>query len=50
MKKGDPVTENDIHLLSPGDGFKWHEKNKVIGKELIKDISKDEILYDYFIG
>ena len=50
IKKGETITENDIHLLSPGDGFKWHEKAKVIGKIAQADIPKDEIIYDKMIS
>lgn len=45
LKKGMVVTEMDIHLLSPGDGFKWVDKNNVIGKILKNDLAKDEIIY-----
>lgn len=45
LKKDHIITEDDIHLLSPGDGFKWIEKDKVIGKRVISDIPKDEIIY-----
>lgn len=49
MKKGEIITSNDIHLLSPGDGFKWSQKNLVIGKVLKEDISIDEIIYSKLI-
>jgi 3-deoxy-D-glycero-D-galacto-nononate 9-phosphate synthase len=49
MKKGEKITEKDIHLLSPGDGLKWIEKEKVIGKELTIDIEVDEIIYPALI-
>ena len=45
MKKGDVINMDDIHLLSPGDGYKWIDKEKVIGKKLVKDIKKNEIIY-----
>lgn len=45
MLAGEIIKEDDIHLLSPGDGFKWTEKEKLIGKKLIADIEKDELLY-----
>ncbi len=45
MKKGEIVSENDIHLLSPGDGFKWAEKNLLVGKRLINDIKANEVIY-----
>ena len=38
LSKGHVITEKDIHLLSPGDGFKWVDKDKVIGKELLSEI------------
>lgn len=45
IKKGEKIAETDIHLLSPGDGFKWSEKDKVVGKEVLSDIGQDEIIY-----
>lgn len=45
MKKGEVITEKDIFMLSPGDGFKWSEKDKVIGKTVKEDIVKNEIIY-----
>lgn len=45
LEKGHLLTENDIHLLSPGDGFKWSQKDSIIGKRLRASLSKDEIIY-----
>ncbi|PRX56929.1 N-acetylneuraminate synthase family protein [Flagellimonas meridianipacifica] len=45
LQAGHVITENDIHLLSPGDGFKWSEKDLILGKKAIKDLPKDEIIY-----
>ena len=45
LSKGHVITEKDIHLLSPGDGFKWVDKDKVIGKELLSEILDNEIIY-----
>ena len=42
---GEVIQESDIHMLSPGDGFKWSEKNLVIGKEAKKNIAANEIIY-----
>lgn len=50
MKKGEVITEADIHLLSPGDGFKWSQKELVVGKTLKEDISIDEIIYNHLLG
>jgi sialic acid synthase len=32
-------------MLSPGDGFKWLDKDLVIGKTLAMDMPADEIIY-----
>jgi 3-deoxy-D-glycero-D-galacto-nononate 9-phosphate synthase len=32
-------------MLSPGDGFKWAERHKVIGKIVKESISENEIIY-----
>jgi sialic acid synthase SpsE len=45
LRKGDVITINDLHLLSPGDGFKWTEKEKLIGLRLKQDLSANEIIY-----
>ena len=45
LKVGDIITENDIHLLSPGDGFKWSERQSVIGKKVKVEIPRNEIIY-----
>ncbi len=45
ISKGEVITENDIHMLSPGDGFKWCDKDKIIGKIALKDIPANEIIY-----
>jgi sialic acid synthase len=42
---GEVINECDIHMLSPGDGFKWAEKNLVIGKEAKTNIAANEIIY-----
>ena len=42
---GQPVLESDIQLLSPGDGFKWNEKDNVLGRIVKTDIEANEIIY-----
>lgn len=49
IKKGEIITENDIHMLSPGDGYKWIEKDKVIGKIASVDIPENEIIYKFLV-
>ena len=50
ISSGEVIKESDIHLLSPGDGFKWVEQDKVIGKKALVDIPKDEIIYENMIN
>lgn len=45
LPAGHIITEEDIHLLSPGDGFKWAERSHVIGKVLTSALEADEIIY-----
>lgn len=45
IKAGQIVKEQDIQMLSPGDGFKWIDKNQVIGKMAKIDILANEIIY-----
>lgn len=45
LPAGHVITGDDIHLLSPGDGFKWAEKDKVIGAVVTAPIARNEIIY-----
>ncbi|MEN8137846.1 MAG: N-acetylneuraminate synthase family protein [Bacteroidota bacterium] len=45
LNEGEILSEKDFHMLSPGDGFKWSDRDKLIGKTLVNSISKNEIIY-----
>lgn len=45
LHKGDIIEESMLHMLSPGDGFKWAQLNDVVGKCVIKTIPANEIIY-----
>lgn len=45
LSSGHIITEADIQLLSPGDGFKWSERAKLIGKKVGEEILANEIIY-----
>lgn len=45
MKAGEIIKMEDLHMLSPGDGFKWDQIGDVVGKKLRYDIPKNEIIY-----
>jgi len=49
IKAGTIINIKDIHLLSPGDGYKWIDKSKVIGKKALVDIPENEIIYPNMI-
>ena len=49
IKKGEVIRLEDIHLLSPGDGVKWSNKDQIVGKVAQEDIAADEIIYLKFI-
>ena len=49
IKQGNTITEQDLHLLSPGDGFKWVYRDKVVGKVAATDIPENEIIYQKMI-
>ena len=36
-------------MLSPGDGYKWVQKDEVIGKTVIVEIPKNELIYPNMI-
>ncbi|MDP3914652.1 MAG: N-acetylneuraminate synthase family protein [Bacteroidota bacterium] len=42
---GEIIAESDLHLLSPGDGYKWVEKDKIVGKRALATIQANEIIY-----
>ena len=45
MDAGETVTEADLHMLSPGNGFKWADRERVIGKQLKIAVPANEIIY-----
>ncbi len=49
IKKGETISEEDIHLLSPGDGVKWRDRQQIVGKVANADIPADEIIYPTMI-
>ncbi len=45
MDAGETIAENDLHMLSPGNGFKWADREKLIGKRLKVAVPANEIIY-----
>ena len=46
---GDIIKEEDLHLLSPGDGYKWSQKEEIIGKTVKVNVPKNELIYPEMI-
>lgn len=44
LSAGHIITINDIQLLSPGIGYKWIEKEAVLGKKLAVDMPANELI------
>ena len=49
LEVGHIITEDDIHMLSPGDGFKWSERTQLIGKTLKTAVPKNELIYPKYL-
>lgn len=45
LPKGHKITQDDIHLLSPGDGYKWSDRASVIGWKTAAALPADTIIY-----
>lgn len=45
IREGETISKEDVHLLSPGDGFSWDKIDQVIGKKASRTIPKNEIIY-----
>lgn len=46
---GDIICEQDLHMLSPGDGYKWAQRGEVIGKTVTENIPANEIIYPHHL-
>ena len=42
---GEIITEDMLHMLSPGDGYKWSELSQVVGKTAKNKINANEVIY-----
>ena len=42
--KGDIIHQSDLHMISPGDGLKWGDLYKVVGKKANKDIPDNTLI------
>lgn len=49
IASGEVIAEKDLHMLSPGDGFKWADRNLIVGKKAAVDIPANEVIYSGMI-
>ena len=49
LKAGSVIQLDDLHMLSPGDGYKWSQVNELLGKKVKVDIPANEVIYPQFI-
>lgn len=45
VKHGEEIKKENLHMLSPGDGYKWNEHIDIVGKKAAVDIPADEVIY-----
>ena len=49
IASGEIIAEKDLHMLSPGDGFKWADREQLVGKKALVDIPANEVIYSGMI-
>ncbi len=49
IQPGEIITEDKIHLLSPGDGLRWRDRHKILGKRAKVAIPKNELIYPEYV-
>ena len=46
MLKGEVLTKDDVHMISPGNGYKWNELGSLIGNTFNQDVEANTIILD----
>ena len=49
IEAGEVIKEENLHMLSPGDGYTWNERSVVMGQKALKAIPSNEIIYPNMI-
>lgn len=50
LPKGSKLTIDDLHMISPGTGYKWTDIDKFLGKTINSNIEKNTLLKDEYIN
>ena len=46
LKVGDKIKEEDLHMISPGNGYKWQDRDKFIGRMVNRSIESNTLIVD----
>ncbi len=49
LPAGHVIGSDDLHMLSPGDGYKWSQIDEVLGRTVTADIPANEVIYPQFL-
>ncbi len=49
LPAGHVIDRDDLHMLSPGDGYKWSQIDEVLGRTVTADIPANEVIYPQFL-
>lgn len=44
IRAGQVIAEDDLHLLSPGNGLRWNRVPDLVGKRAVRDIGGNELI------
>lgn len=46
LKVGETIKQENLHMISPGNGYKWKDRDKFIGKIVNRNIGSNTIIED----
>ena len=50
LPAGSIIKEEDLMMLSPGDGFRWADRHQLVGAKLTADVAANEVIYPEVIS
>ncbi len=46
LNVGDTIKQEHLHMISPGNGYKWQDRNDFVGKMVNRNVLKNTLLTD----
>jgi len=46
LNVGDTIKLEDLHMISPGNGYKWKDRDKFIGQLINRPVVKNTLITD----